>query len=111
MIISAILAAGATIWCLWFLVTQRFRKPVPVTLTRLVYGTLIWVSAFTFIEFGTFHGGRAIHYWDSFHYYIGAKYFEENGYDLIYQCAAVSDVMDGRREEFKSKENQRPKKQ
>lgn len=34
----------------------------------------------------------AIHYHDMFHYYLGAKYFPELGYDGLYACAAVAAV-------------------
>lgn len=97
------LTALSLLWFMWIIWTRRTLALKSSRFTKGLYLILIWCSAFTFVEFGTFHGGRAIHYWDSFHYYIGAKYFPENGYDLIYQCAAISDVEDGRREEFKDR--------
>jgi hypothetical protein len=101
--LSFVLSTLSVLWFMWILWTRRTLAQKPNRFTRGLYLILIWCSAFTFIEFGTFHGGRAIHYWDSFHYYVGAKYFPENGYDLIYQCAAISDVEDGRREEFRDR--------
>lgn len=54
----------------------------------------------TWVNFGTFHGSRAVHYWDSFHYYMGSKYFKETRYHLLYHCAAIGEVDDGRGKEF-----------
>ena len=66
-------------------------------LSVVVAGGLAWVN------FGTFHGSRAVHYWDSFHYYMGSKYFKETRYHLLYHCAAIGEVDDGRKEEFKKR--------
>ncbi len=43
-------------------------------------GALLWVilaSATAWVNFGVFHTSRVVHYWDTFHYYVGSKYFEE----------------------------------
>ncbi len=103
MILSTALSVLSILWFLWILSRRTDLKINHRRFTQGVFGIMVWCSAFSFIEFGTFHGGRAIHYWDSFHYYVGGKYFPENGYDLLYQCAAVSDVEDGRRNEFKDR--------
>lgn len=60
-------------------------------------------SGLTWTNFGSFHGSRAVHYWDSFHYYMGSKYFKETRYHLLYHCAAIGEVDDGRKEEFKKR--------
>jgi len=60
---------------------------------------LILASATAWVNFGTFHGSRAIHYWDTFHYYVGSKYFQENGYEKLYKCASIAEIDDGRAEE------------
>ena len=101
--ISAALSVLSLLWFAWVLKNKTNLTINHRRFTQGLFGIMIWCSAFSFIEFGTFHGGRAIHYWDSFHYYVGGKYFPENGYDLLYQCAAVSDVEDGRRDEFKDR--------
>jgi hypothetical protein len=49
----------------------------------------------TWTNFLTFHGGRAVHFHDTFHYYMGSKYFRETGYTLLYHCAAVAEVDEG----------------
>ncbi|MCA2978615.1 MAG: hypothetical protein INH37_10050, partial [Myxococcaceae bacterium] len=37
-----------------------------------------------------------VHVWDTYHYYVGAKYFREVGYERMYDCAAVVDAENGR---------------
>ncbi len=46
-----------------------------------------------YFNFGAFHfQGIRIHLWDSFHHYIGAKYVDEVGYDLLYECVILADA-------------------
>ncbi len=57
-----------------------------------------------YFNFGHMHFGGSqslfdIHIWDTYHYYMGAKYFPEVGYDNLYECAALADGESGRREE------------
>ncbi len=33
---------------------------------------------------------KFFHRWDQFHYYVGAKYFKEMGYDGLYKCALIA---------------------
>jgi len=49
------------------------------------------LAALTYFNFGAFHFGTYIHGWDVFHYYVGAKYFPELGYERLYECVAVAD--------------------
>jgi hypothetical protein len=50
------------------------------------------LAALTYFNFGFFHFGNYIHGWDVFHYYLGAKYSQELGYERLYQCVAVADA-------------------
>jgi hypothetical protein len=50
-----------------------------------------------YVNFGRVHEGRLVHVWDTYHYYVGAKYFPELGYDLLYGCTAVADAEAGLR--------------
>lgn len=43
--------------------------------------------------FAYFQNSR-INLWDSFHYYVGAKYFSELGYFKLYECATLADSQD-----------------
>ena len=50
------------------------------------------LSIFSFLNFGQFHlpQNEKIHYWDAFHYYIGAKYFNELRYGSLYTASYVA---------------------
>ncbi|MGE0641395.1 MAG: discoidin domain-containing protein [Thermoanaerobaculia bacterium] len=66
------------------------------TLPRRRGGRLPWIAAcglavLTYFNFGFFHFTNYIHNWDTFHYYLGAKYFPELGYDGLYDCVTVAD--------------------
>lgn len=52
------------------------------------------VAALTYFNFGAFHFGNYIHGWDTFHYYVGSKYFRELGYERLYECVAVADALE-----------------
>jgi len=60
-------------------------------------GALLWVilaSATAWVNFGAFHNSRIVHFWDTFHYYVGSKYFEENEYERLYECVLAADYQD-----------------
>jgi hypothetical protein len=50
------------------------------------------LGAASYFNFGQLHYPNFIHVWDTYHYYIGAKYFPELGYDRIYICTVVADA-------------------
>ncbi len=52
------------------------------------------IAVATYFNFGAFHFGGYIHGWDTFHYYVGSKYFRELGYERIYECVAVADSLE-----------------
>lgn len=47
-----------------------------------------------YFNFGAFHFPSFVHYWDTFHYYVGAKYFRELSYQGLYDCVAVAEAAD-----------------
>jgi len=49
------------------------------------------VSFLCYFNFGQWHFPNRIHQWDTFHYYVGSKYFKELSYDRLYECVAVAD--------------------
>lgn len=55
------------------------------------------LAALTYINFGSFHFGNYLHNWEWFHYYTGSKYFQELGYERLYECTAIADSEDGLR--------------
>lgn len=52
------------------------------------------VAVATYFNFGAFHFGNYVHGWDTFHYYVGSKYFRELGYERLYDCVAVADALE-----------------
>ena len=54
-----------------------------------ILGALCWWNLFQFHYPGFAHPS------ETFHYYIGAKYFPELGYDNLYACTAVADAEAG----------------
>lgn len=58
---------------------------------RRLFGSFIVVAALAWTQFGNFNGGDPLHTWDSFHYFMGSKYFAEVGYFDLYRCTAASE--------------------
>ncbi len=58
---------------------------------RLILGIFGVVAFLTYFNFGAFHFFNYIHGWDTFHYYVGAKYSPELSFDRLYECVAVAD--------------------
>lgn len=54
-------------------------------------GVMGVLALLTYFNFGSFHFPNFIHGWDTFHYYIGSKYFKELSYERLYECVAVAD--------------------
>lgn len=82
-------AFGVVMWG-WRL--QRSRRQ---DLQRIARGLLLALgslSGLAYFNFGQLHFGDVIHTWDTYHYYVGAKYFPELGYERLYHCAVVSDA-------------------
>jgi hypothetical protein len=58
---------------------------------RLFLLALLAVAALGSVNFGFFHPGSGhIHYWDAFHYFMGAKYLPELGYSRLYEATYVA---------------------
>ena len=55
------------------------------------------LGGLAYFNYGQLHFGKFIHVWDTYHYYVGAKYFPELNYDRLYQCATLADAEDGHR--------------
>jgi hypothetical protein len=55
---------------------------------RLLLAALVALAAIGFVNFGLFHVQvrQHIHYWDAFHYFVGAKYLPELGYTRLYEA-------------------------
>jgi hypothetical protein len=57
----------------------------------VIVGVMGVLAFLTYFNFGSFHFPNFIHGWDTFHYYIGSKYFKELSYDRLYECVAIAD--------------------
>ena len=51
--------------------------------------TMGGLALLSYFNFGSFHFNTFVHDWDTFHYYVGAKYFDEMEYERLYECIAV----------------------
>jgi hypothetical protein len=63
-------------------VSERWKRFVGVTL-----GVAAILTYFNGLRIGYF---KFYHRWDQYHYYIGAKYFRELGYDSLYKCGVTA---------------------
>ena len=63
---------------------------------RRLLGAFALLAALSWTQFGNFNGGSPLHTWDSFHYFMGTKYFPELGYFELYRCAAAAEREAGR---------------
>ena len=46
------------------------------------------------VSYGLYASSLKVNDWDSFHYYVGAKYFNELNYFNLYECATIVDSQD-----------------
>lgn len=87
---KVLIAMGAAL-CVFY-ETQRagMRRPIAERWKRFV-GVALGVAAIL-AYFNGFRFGypKYYHRWDQFHYYMGAKYFPEMGYDGLYKCALLA---------------------
>jgi hypothetical protein len=87
--IGLLLALAA--FCLRFAVTGRTTPRFRTVSIVVLIGALA-----SYPNFGAFHPERsgysagAIHYYDTFHYFVGAKYFSELGYTGLYEATLVA---------------------
>src|SRR5215471_1639933 len=88
----ALLALALVAWGLYLT-----KKGTPRAHQKLRDGLLVAVGVLSFCSywnFFSFHFGNYVHIWDTYHYYIGSKYFKELSYDRLYECVAVADSED-----------------
>ena len=53
------------------------------------------LAALCWWNLGAFHFGQYLHLPDHYHYFLGAKYFDELGHTRLYECTAAADVEQG----------------
>lgn len=64
---------------------------------RGVYLALTALGVCAYTGFGRLHQGRFLHVWDTYHYYLGAKYYAELAHDGLYECTVIADAEAGLR--------------
>jgi hypothetical protein len=88
--VIAVLAAGLLVLDFAFrrdghVVWQRRWIAAGLLLLGMLGGLAWW-------NFMQFHYLHYTHVSDSFHYYVGSKYFDELGYSRLYACTAIADA-------------------
>ena len=66
------------------------RRPIAEKWKRFAGVTLGIAAILTYFNGLKFGYQKYYHRWDQYHYYMGAKYFPELGYDGLYRCAVVA---------------------
>jgi hypothetical protein len=71
-----------------FRIGQLMARP---RVRNTIFGVMGVLAFCTYFNFGAFHFSNFVHGHDTFHYYIGSKYFKELSYDRLYECVAIAD--------------------
>jgi hypothetical protein len=66
-------------------------NPVPQRIKKIAGGVLAVAGVISYFQFFQIGYKEFYHRWEFFHYYMGAKYFKEIGFEGIYTCAAVAE--------------------
>lgn len=82
---------------------SRLRMRLGGKQQKIGWALIAACGLFAWFSFGSFHGSRITHFWDSFHYYVGSKYFSETRYHLIYHCTTLAEYDDGRDAKLKDR--------
>jgi hypothetical protein len=88
-----LILAGLGLAFLWWerKLGEAGRAAAKRRLRSAILGVMGVLAFLTYFNFGSFHFPNFIHGWDTFHYYIGSKYFKELRYERLYECVAVAD--------------------
>jgi hypothetical protein len=79
----------ASLVLLLLVLSSRFRVPAAA------FAVLAAAGVYAYTQFGAYHRPRFVHFHDVFHYFMGAKYFPELGYERLYACASVAEAAAG----------------
>ncbi|WP_437290827.1 hypothetical protein [Sorangium sp. So ce406] len=87
---KVLIAMGAALCVFYETQREGMRRPIAERWKRFV-GVALGIAAIL-CYFNGFRFGypKYYHRWDQFHYYMGAKYFPEMGYDGLYKCALIA---------------------
>jgi len=90
--LKALLAFGA-LWLVLHETIVRLRgRPPCRRLVAALAGALAALGVAGFLASDTVGSRHYYHLWDFFHYYIGARYHAELGYEGLYACTAVAEA-------------------
>ena len=85
------IAAAALAAVLYERRRARVGRPIRPRAKRIFALTLsVAAAAAYFADARAAYGGQFFHVHEQYHYFLGAKYFRELGYDRLYRCAAVA---------------------
>jgi len=89
---KAIVAAlAAAVLVLDFALRRRDHAEWQRRTTRVALIVLGMAGGLAWWNFMQFHYPHYTHVSDTFHYYVGSKYFDELGYTRLYACTAIAD--------------------
>jgi hypothetical protein len=88
--VLALLACALLGWGVWL--ERQGRPNEHLKLRDRLLAVVGLISFACYFNFGLFHFRNYVHQWDTFHYYVGSKYFKELSYDRLYECVAVADA-------------------
>jgi hypothetical protein len=103
--VKALLAAAGTLLLVARLALPRWER-LPAWLRRLWDGALLslgLLAAACWWNLFQFNYPMFGHPADTYHYYVGSKYFRELGYTRLYRCTAVADSEAGWRKQVESR--------
>ncbi len=89
----ALAAGGLVAWGYWL--KTKGRENEDRVLRDRLFLLLGLAGAAGYFNFGHLHFNNFIHAWDTYHYYVGSKYFPELSYERLYECAVVADSEEG----------------
>lgn len=96
--VRVVLALFGAFLVLYELRARRMGASLPPERVRRRWGLWLTLLAFgVFFDFGNPNTrySEFYHRHEFYHYYLGAKYFEEVGYKRLYECSLVAEAEDG----------------
>jgi hypothetical protein len=99
-VVARLSAAIALLACaLLYVEARASRRGTAPRSARAIALALAALAVTTYFHFFMIPKEQFFHRWELFHYFMGAKYAPELGYERLYACAAVADAESGRRAE------------
>ncbi|MGK4005506.1 hypothetical protein WMF31_22970 [Sorangium sp. So ce1036] len=87
---KVLIAMGAALCVFYEKQREGMRRPIAERWKRFIGVTLGIAAIICYFNGFRFGYPKYYHRWDQFHYYMGAKYFPEMGYDGLYKCTLIA---------------------